>query len=487
MSLLINLDQPTAVEAPSPTRRLDLPRVPTTRHLTRAAGESPTTSIRNVLISMAIGITLATLLGARGIVHAGKGMDDGPARTVTLSVGDAVLDVATALHVSWPWDRAEAALGRTSQPAVPPLLAMGPGFGNPASLAAVASNAPPQQGGLALLPARTATPSATPIRLATRTATATAHAGQVGSSRRGPSSGPTFYPRRPTSTASPTPHAPRHTPTTKPTMRPHTGPAHHVKKAAKTATPKPSKHRVSTSAGRSATAPPTPRATHTPIPQWRPLTASTPLRLLVTGDSLTGYLGPILINQAAAAGPVKGFVDTHNGTGLTRPDFVDWSLVAQQQIADDDPDAVVVMMGGNDFQNMTLPNGAFFEAGTPAWTKEYQRRAQICMRIWTQGGKRRVYWLSMPPARNTSWAYDDRQINIALKRAAARVPGAEYLNILGPVTIRGRYTDFVTENGQPVLIREQDGVHLNEAGSAIVANEVLAVLEREWRFGPKHH
>jgi hypothetical protein len=45
----------------------------------------------------------------------------------------------------------------------------------------------------------------------------------------------------------------------------------------------------------------------------------------------------------------------------------------------------------------------------------------------------------------------------------------------------------VTENGQPVLIREQDGVHLNEAGSAIVANEVLAVLEREWRFGPKHH
>jgi len=184
---------------------------------------------------------------------------------------------------------------------------------------------------------------------------------------------------------------------------------------------------------------------------------------------------------------VKGFVDTHNGTGLTRPDFVDWSLVAQQQVADDDPDAVVVMMGGNDFQNMTLPNGAFFEAGTPAWTKEYQRRAEICMRIWTQGGKRRVYWLSMPPARNTSWAYDDRQINIALKRAAARVPGAEYLNILGPVTLRGRYTDFVTENGQPVLIREQDGVHLNEAGSAIVANEVLAVLEREWRFGPKHH
>jgi hypothetical protein len=203
----------------------------------------------------------------------------------------------------------------------------------------------------------------------------------------------------------------------------------------------------------------------------------------VTGDSLPGYLGPILLNDAAAIGPVHGVADVHDGTGLTRPDFVDWSLVARQQVATYHPDAVVVWMGGNDFQNMTLPAGQVFLAGTPAWTREYQRRAQICMRIWTHGGARRIYWLAMPPARDPSWAYDDAQINTALRRAAARVPGAEYLDILGPITNHGRYADYVHEHGQPELVREADGVHVNLAGSALVAREVLRVLEREWHLG----
>jgi hypothetical protein len=236
---------------------------------------------------------------------------------------------------------------------------------------------------------------------------------------------------------------------------------------------RPTRHR---SAGRGRT------ATAHQNPLWRP-TSSHPLRLLVTGDSLPGYLGPILLNDAAAIGPVRGAVDVHDGTGLTRPDFVDWSLVARGQVVTYHPDAVVVWMGGNDFQNMTMPAGHVFLAGTPAWTREYQRRAGICMRIWIHGGARRIYWLAMPPARDPSWAYDDAQIDTALRRAAARVPGAEYLDILGPITDHGRYADYVHENGQPELVREADGVHVNLAGSTIVAQEVLGVLAREWHLG----
>ncbi|MCL4508735.1 MAG: DUF459 domain-containing protein [Chloroflexi bacterium] len=237
----------------------------------------------------------------------------------------------------------------------------------------------------------------------------------------------------------------------------------------------------------------TPAATATPVatptPRGPPLFQPTkvhPLRLLVTGDSLTGYLGPELIDAAARVGPVLGFVDTHDGTGLTRPDFVDWSVVASEQGPKYHPDAVVVLIGGNDFQNMTLPGGKFFLAGTPAWTAEYARRVQVCMERWLAGGARRVYWLSMPPARRPDWAHDDAQINVAIQMAAARVPGAEYVNILGPITNDGKYTDFIKKpNGQVLLIREQDGVHLNQAGSQIAADEVLKVLERQWHFGPQ--
>lgn len=218
---------------------------------------------------------------------------------------------------------------------------------------------------------------------------------------------------------------------------------------------------------------------------WRPhrrVTRRFPLRLLITGDSLTDYIGPTMVNDLSRGDPVRGFVDNHDGTGLTRPDFVDWSLVARQEVASDNPDAVVVMMGGNDFQNMVVAHGVVLQAGTPVWNREYARRAAICMRIWTQGGKRRVYWLSMPPARDPTWAGIDGQINRALQVAAGRVWGARYLDILGPVTNHGRYTDYVNEGGAPVLVRTPDGVHLNLDGSIIVAHEVERVIRREWRL-----
>ena len=213
-------------------------------------------------------------------------------------------------------------------------------------------------------------------------------------------------------------------------------------------------------------------------------TRARPLRLLITGDSLPGFLGPQVLSQLAPSGRVRGWTDVHNATGLTRPDFVDWSLVARQQVARFSPEATVVLLGGNDFQNMVLSNGHVLIAGTAAWTREYARRVAVCMRIWTEGqATRRVYWLSLPPARNPAWAFDFAQIDQAIRSAARQVPGARYLDVLGPITLRGRYTDYVTIGGQPTLIRESDGVHLNMAGSQLVANEVVPVLRHDWHIG----
>lgn len=369
---------------------------------------SPTTSLGRVLLAVFTSMLLALLFCGQGIVHAGEGMPDGPGRTITLRVGQTVLRLTSPLHLTWPWEQLQAALGHPSQPAVAPLLATGPPAPPPPPAA------PP------------AKPPAKPLVFFSGT----------------------FVRQRLRDWAS------RHWLAPSRRHRLHPAPQH-------------------------------PPGAHVPqphLPALPPVTRRNPLRLLVTGDSLVGYLGPILIDDIAHHAPVQGFTDTHDGTGLTRPDYVDWSVLARQQVAADHPEAIVVMMGGNDFQNMTLPPNRFFLAGSAAWTQEYQRRAEVCMRIWTDGGKRRVYWLSMPPARDPAWAYDDAQINIALRRAAAQVPGAEFVDVLGPVTNHGHYTDYVNQNGQPVLIREPDGVHLNIAGSSIVAGEVQQVLAREWHF-----
>jgi uncharacterized protein len=412
---------------------------------------SPTTSIGQVLLAGAVGLLLALLLNAQAVVHAGAGMTEGPLRAATLLIGQTALQAARATHLTWPRDRLDALLGQKVQTAAPLLCVE----------ASAAPSAMP-------------IPSVTPPAAAAMAANAAAAPTVVIPSRLCdcPTAIPTVA--EPTVTSVPSPTA---------TNRAEASSIAASSQVVQAASPpiRPSPRPSPTKVTATPTAQPKPPANAPP----RPVTAADPLRLLVTGDSLTGYLGPELVNEAAAVAPVQGSVDTHNGTGLTTPAYVDWSVLARQQVAKDHPDVVVVMLGGNDFENMTLPGGQFFQAGSSAWTQEYQRRAAICMQVWAQGGHARVYWLSMPPSRNPQWALDDAQINIALARAAAQVPGAEYLDILGPVTDHGQYADFVKDaNGQTVLVREQDGVHLNIAGSTIVAQEVLPVIQREWGLRP---
>jgi hypothetical protein len=342
--------------------------------------------IGRVLAIMALAFAVALLFSARGIVHAGEGMNDGTERTVVLALGKPMASVTSAIGLTAPWDAAESALGRGPSASAPSLLAGG----------------------------------ATPI---------VPHA--------------TSVPSRPT------------TDTTK-----SQGP-----------TPPASPHRTAPAV-----------APHTAL---RVPTRAHPLRLLVTGDSLTEYMGPELVDEATRVGPVKGSSDTHYGTGLVRPDFVDWSVVAQQQEARYHPDAVVVMIGGNDFQNMTMSNGQIIDALTPAWIREYQRRAEIVMRVWARQGAARVYWLSMPPARDPSWSQNNANIDTALQRAAHAVPSARYVNVLGPVTDHGKYADFIYRNGAAVLVRTTDGIHFTEAGSQIIADEMMAILKKDWKLGTR--
>jgi uncharacterized protein len=233
---------------------------------------------------------------------------------------------------------------------------------------------------------------------------------------------------------------------------------------------------------------PASQATRPAVVKPRPLfvpTAKHPLRLLVAGDSLTEYIGPVVADMATRAGPTRAFSDTHYGTGIVRPDYVDWSVVAGQEEARYHPDAVFVFMGGNDNQNMVAADGSIIYTHTAAWAREYQRRVEIVMRTWLKGGARRVYWLAMPPARQEYWSQTNAQMNLAIQRAAAQVPGAVSLNLMGPVTNGGKYADFVTVNGQPTLVRTPDGIHLNTTGSQIVAGEILSLLKHDWHLGAR--
>ena len=66
----------------------------------------------------------------------------------------------------------------------------------------------------------------------------------------------------------------------------------------------------------------------------RHATAADPLRILVTGDSLSDFDGQQLSRLVAAEHlPAKVRVQARNGTGLTQPSVFDWSDEAAQDAA----------------------------------------------------------------------------------------------------------------------------------------------------------
>lgn len=216
-------------------------------------------------------------------------------------------------------------------------------------------------------------------------------------------------------------------------------------------------------------------------PRPRP-TAAHPLRLLITGDSLVGYLGPQLANAVAGTGVVRPQVDVHNGTGLTRPFFVDWASLAVQQVTRYRPDAIVVMLGANDDIGMPLPNGQVAGEGSPAWAAEYQRRLEIVMGILSQRGRAPVLWLTLPMAREARRSHDYALINAAARQAARAVPSMRVVEVGERFTPGGRYREAMVIGGRSRIIRQADGVHLNQAGSQVAADIALDALRHSYEL-----
>ncbi|WP_235487081.1 DUF459 domain-containing protein, partial [Frankia sp. AvcI1] len=147
------------------------------------------------------------------------------------------------------------------------------------------------------------------------------------------------------------------------------------------------------------------------------------------------------------------------------------------------PELIIVAMGGNDGQGITLPDGTVLPAGSAGWEAEYRRRASVVMRIWTGNGARRLLWLGLPPARSHRLNGYFHQLNAATAAAAAGVSGASYLDLTPWLSKDGAYSDYLTgAGGRDVLARSRDGVHLTLDGARIAAAHALDAVRSTWQL-----
>ena len=201
------------------------------------------------------------------------------------------------------------------------------------------------------------------------------------------------------------------------------------------------------------------------------------VNLFVTGDSEAQFVGEVLTDMLPSDLFDVSLV-ARNATGLTNPEFFNWEINARQEIAARHPDAVVMVIGGNDGFNVAV-NGQLYGPDTPQWQLEYARRTAVVMQELGSNGTRPVYWVPPPTARDTEFNKIFASQNKAVEQAARAVPGARYVDIYSTLN-HGRYSDVLKIDGRKVLARQADGIHFSRAGAVAPARLILRAMGRDY-------
>jgi uncharacterized protein len=206
-------------------------------------------------------------------------------------------------------------------------------------------------------------------------------------------------------------------------------------------------------------------------------TRGDPLEVFVTGDSEAEFLGQRLIDQAKP-GLLEVETVAQNATGLTNPDFFNWEINAQQEMDARNPDAVVMAIGGNDGFNVEA-GGQLYSPGDPEWQTEFARRVAVVSKTLSGNGKRPVYWVPPPTARDSDLNGIYATQNRAVEQAEAAVPGLRYVDVYTTLG-DGKYSDSLRIDGRKVLARQSDGVHFSREGAVAPARLVLKAMANDY-------
>ncbi|HRK23492.1 MAG TPA: SGNH family hydrolase [Beijerinckiaceae bacterium] len=213
-------------------------------------------------------------------------------------------------------------------------------------------------------------------------------------------------------------------------------------------------------------------------PAPAPPPALPPVSVVVAGDSLSVFLGQGL-QELYAEKPHVSFVKRHrDASGLVRDDFHDWPKAFRDLAAGARPDALVLMIGSNDRQQLRDDQGVH-EPLTPRWKELYAKRIDdVVAAIRGQGIP--LIWVGLPVMRSEKYSVDLTALN-DLYRARAQAAGIAFVEIWEAFAGEdGHYTvNGPDVGGEIVRLRTSDGVHFTKAGArklAFFVDQELAKL-----------
>jgi hypothetical protein len=197
--------------------------------------------------------------------------------------------------------------------------------------------------------------------------------------------------------------------------------------------------------------------------------------LLVTGDSMSQPLNTDLYLALHLHG-VHVYSDLHYGGGISKDFVFDWPSEAKTATRQFRPDATVIFIGANEGFPLRGANGRMVNCCGPHWAAAYANRARSMTATYLRNGAGRVYWIAVPALRDERRTAIGRVINEAVR--VAFEPWRRQVRQLdaGAIFTPNGYRDSMPVNGVDTVVRKPDGMHLNDAGSQVLADAVAAQL-----------
>jgi hypothetical protein len=213
--------------------------------------------------------------------------------------------------------------------------------------------------------------------------------------------------------------------------------------------------------------------------------ASNPLAVYMFGDSQVFSLGSGLSRLAGKDGPIKiDFLAIHS-SGFIRDDYFDWPAKLSDEFAANHYDAVVLMLGMNDYQSFRDATGAIIKKKTPAWETAYKDKCRAIIDLALQSVPR-VYWIGMPVVKNSVYNESLSYIDSVQASLAAEYSSDVLVRVSLSDTIPGTGKKFVSSvdeaGGKTVRVMEADGSHFTVEGGERVMLPLFDRLARDFQF-----
>lgn len=203
------------------------------------------------------------------------------------------------------------------------------------------------------------------------------------------------------------------------------------------------------------------------------IAAQAPSTLLLGDSLMRNGVAPALKEKLEQR--FGGAVDNKakSASGLSRPDFYDWPKTAAGLLKDGRYKTAIILIGANDCQSIKDAAGKNMAFDTPGWREAYTQRVKGMATLLCENG-RKAYWLGLPPMQKAGFDKRIRRLEeIVIETLAASGSCVKHVPTREALSAGGMYAARLQVRKAHVKVREEDGIHISQAGGALVADALL--------------